>query len=161
MSFSVHPAALDAYADQLRRARDDAGLTKSYLDRYQVEGKADDGLYLKLLGKSHVQVMDAALTTIGSLIEVLNGNQYNMAAASSYYRAGDAQAAARIDATLPGVRPTRPTSIERDWRNDPCAPSFRENREPADRLKPADAPDYVAIHVGGNAQVVGVLASVM
>ncbi|SHN06298.1 hypothetical protein [Cryptosporangium aurantiacum] len=142
MSFSVHPAALNAYADQLRRARDDAGLTKSYLDRYRVQGKADDGLYLKLLGNSHEQAMGAALTTIGTLVEVLNGSQYNMAAASSYYRAADAHSAARIDATLPGVRPTRPTSIERDWRNDPCAPSFRENREPADRLVPVEAPDY-------------------
>lgn len=142
MSFSVHPAALDAYAAQLRRARDDAGLTQSYLDRYQVQGNAGDGLYLKLLGKSHLEAMEAALTAIGSLGKVLNGSQYNVASASSYYRDGDAQSAARIDATLPEVRSLRPTTIERDWRSDPCAPSFRESREPADRLKPADAPDH-------------------
>ncbi|MFG1929003.1 hypothetical protein [Cryptosporangium sp. NPDC048952] len=134
MSFLVHPSALDAYAAQLRRARDDTGLTEAYLFGYQVDGGWGEGVLIGLLGTSHVATMDAALSTIRSFTGVLNGSQYGLAQAAAYYQRTDADTAAPLDATLPGTRAAPPNVVERDWRDDPRAPAFRDNRDLASRL---------------------------
>lgn len=142
MTLSVRPNALDSYAAQLRRARDDAGITKSYLTRSQISGDWDDGAYIKALGDSHVKAMDAALSTTESLVHSLNRNQDGMAAAADYYRRADEESADAMDATLPTAKPGRPTVVERDWRDDPCGPSFSDTRDPVKTLKEVDEPEY-------------------
>ncbi|GIM98231.1 hypothetical protein [Paractinoplanes toevensis] len=141
MTFSVEPAALDAFAAQVGRAGDDATSIQNYLLGYQVDS-GWDGLLIEAVGDSHIRSMNAARDISGRVAGVLHGSQAALTAVADYYRHTDAAAAAKLDATMPGRCASVPSALEQRWAANACRPGFADSREPAGRLKPVDDVEY-------------------
>ncbi|WP_305788402.1 hypothetical protein [Symbioplanes lichenis] len=107
MSFSVDPAALDAYAAQLGRARGDAEQCQAHFDAYVPELAPTDG-FLNLLTYEHSRVRAALQATLEQLTSVLGSSRDEVAAAATGYGQTDAQRAAGLDSTYPQVTRAAP-----------------------------------------------------
>jgi hypothetical protein len=145
MTFRVEPSVLDGYAGQIDRAADDSDAVKRYLSRYPAPGGFLDGgvnALIGAVGAAQLSSMATATATIGRLTTVLESSRIGLVEAARYYRHTDADAAARLDATVLGRCPSGDTAMERQWAGNPCAPSFWDSRDPSARLKPADDVDY-------------------
>jgi hypothetical protein len=141
VTFSVEPAALDGYAAQLGRAGDDATSIQSYLLGYKVDS-GWDGMLIEAVGDSHVRSMDTARELGARVATVLHDSQNGLIASAGYYRRTDNAAAARLDATMPGLCASAPSALEQRWAANVCGPSFADSRGPLGRLKPVDDVEY-------------------
>lgn len=140
MTFKVLPGDLDAYASQLSRAADDAAQARQYLSGYAGLG-GWNGALIMIVGPPAVDALNAAIDACDKLTGVLAGSGQGVTASAKYYRVTDLDAAARIDATLPGICVAQ-TALEATWAANPCAPGFADSREPYTRLKPVGDTEY-------------------
>jgi uncharacterized protein YukE len=106
MGFSVDPLAVEGYAAQLARARDDAQQCKSYFTANVSDlSPGIDGL-INPICYEHVAVQRKLGETLDQLVTLLGSSCDEVAAIATRYRSTDQGSAARVDDSYPLV--TRP-----------------------------------------------------
>lgn len=104
MTLRVDPAAVAAYAAQVRRAHEDANECRKYFDREVPETSwhGDGGVFNPLYAE-HGEVRQTVRGLLTHMIKLLESSGEELSQAGTYYRESDKQTAARLDATLPDV----------------------------------------------------------
>jgi hypothetical protein len=108
MMFSVDPLALNGYAAQLARARDDAQQCETYIGANVPDlSPGIDGL-INPICYEHVTVQQKLGAMLDQLITLIGSTRDEMTAAATQHRTTDQQAAATVDEAYPEVSRPNP-----------------------------------------------------
>ena len=95
MKLRVDPAAIQAYADDLRQHANDADAIRRYAATYTAFGWHEEGL-INIFWQAHRTFADQVIHTLAHLHDLLTTSHLELAKVAMFYRLCDRATAARL-----------------------------------------------------------------